>query len=600
MGGSQGADLLHVGEDGTTAWSDDGDGIREPGADTWTTVEVSYRGHAYFVDARYYFLDMQALVNAGWLQTVPASASSDNIPGGTGSYTFYIDHEGKVQTLFSHFPMIQGFVQDIQGPGEPIPTPDIPNNSRPTASITSPADGSTFPSNRSVTFTGSGFDDEDGQLSGNSLVWTSSINGQIGIGGPLDASLSVGNHTITLKAKDSSGTSGSASINISVNSPTPFNSRPVASIAAPAGNFTFLTSGSITFTGSGFDAQDGPLSGDDLVWSSNIDGQIGIGESFSASLSAGNQIITLLATDSLGDIGTATVSITVNEPPPNTAPTASINIPDDVFAYLTTNTIAFAGTGSDAEDGSLSGSSLVWTSDLDGTIGGGVSISVSLSAGSHLITLAAIDSQGASGNESISITVTTPMDVDVTFQKGDGKGAVSETDDAHLESDDEDDNFGGRRSLNVDGRPHHHAVLKFPNLFENGDGQIPLGSTINSATLTLRVSNTTNEDPTVYRVIEPWTESEVTWSERSVDVDWSDEGVDGTGSHAATAVGDFPMSRKGFQSLDVTVSLRSWSNGELNEGWVFIENSTNGADFHSSETRRVNERPKLTVNYTPP
>ena len=196
-----------MGQDGTTAWNDDGDGIREPGEDTWTTVEVSFRGHAYFVDARYYFLDMQALVDAGWLQKVPASASSDNVPGGAGSYTFYIDHEGKVQTLFAHFPKIQGFVQDIQGPGEPVPTPNIPGNTRPTALITSPSDGSTFPSSSSIRFTGTGLDGEDGQLSGNSLVWTSSINGQIGIGSPLDASLSVGDHVITLKAKDSGGPS---------------------------------------------------------------------------------------------------------------------------------------------------------------------------------------------------------------------------------------------------------------------------------------------------------------------------------------------------------------------------------------------------------
>ena len=408
LGGSQGADLLHVGQDGTTAWNDDGDGIREPGEDSWTTVEVSFRGHAYFVDARYYFLDMQALVDAGWLQKVPASASSDNVPGGAGSYTFYIDHEGKVQTLFAHFPKIQGFVQDIQGPGEPVPTPNIPGNTRPTASITSPANGSTFPPSSSIRFTGSGLDGEDGQLSGNFLVWTSSINGQIGIGSPIDASLSVGDHVITLKAKDSAVAFDTASINVSVNSSTPFNSRPVASISAPAGNVTFLTSDSITFTGSAFDDQDGQLSGNTLVWTSNIDGQIGTGESFSASLSPGNQIISLLATDNHGDIGTATVSITVNEAPTNEAPTASINIPDDVFVYLTTDSISFAGTGSDAEDGSLSGSSLVWTSDLEGTIGDGESISISLSAGIHLITFTATDSLGATGNESISITVNPP------------------------------------------------------------------------------------------------------------------------------------------------------------------------------------------------
>ena len=75
---------------------------------------------------------------------------------------------------------------------------------------------------------------------------------------------------------------------------------------------------------------------------------------------------------------------------------------------------------------------------------------------------------------------------------------------------------------------------------------------------------------------------------------------DGTGSHAATPVGNFPMSKKGFQSLNVTASLQIWSNGDLNEGWVFIDNADNGADFDSSEARKTRERPKLTVNYTPP
>lgn len=506
LGGSQGADLLHVGEDGSTAWNDDGDGIREPGEDTWTTVEVSYRGRTYFVDARYYFLDMQALVDAGWLQKAPASASSDNIPGGTGSYTFYIDDEGKVQTLFAYFPMIQGFVQDMPGPGDPIPAPNVPYNSRPTASIISPADGASFPSTGAITFTGSGLDGEDGQVSEDSLTWTSSIDGRLGTGTLLDTPLSVGNHTITLKAKDSSGAYDSTSINISVDTPIPFNSRPAASITAPTGNPAFLTTDSITFTGSGFDAQEGQLSGEALVWTSSIDGHLGTG----------------------------------------------------------------------------------------------TPLIVSLGAGIHTISLTAQDKQGLSDGASITITVAAPPEVEVTFQNGDGKGAVSETDDADLESDKDDKNSGDRGSLKIDASPHKHAVLKFPNIFGDGAGQIPPGSTINSATLTLNISKSTNPDPTVYRIIESWNESKVTWSERRDDDEWSNDGADGTASHAATPVGDFPMSKKGSQSLDVTASLQSWSDGEINEGWVFIDNSDNGADFRSSESKKLEERPKLTVNYTAP
>jgi hypothetical protein len=192
------------------------------------------------------------------------------------------------------------------------------------------------------------------------------------------------------------------------------------------------------------------------------------------------------------------------------------------------------------------------------------------------------------------------MIVDVTFQKGDGKGNVSETDDANLEADDADDNSGNDRKLKVDGRPHTHFVLKFPNIFGNGDNQIPLGSTINSATLTLKVTNSTDADPDLYQLLEGWDESEVTWDERADDFKWSDEGADGTSSHKATAVGRFPATRNGAQSMDVTATLQNWSNGEANVGWVLIDNSNNGADFDSSEARRDRDRPKLTVNYTAP
>jgi PKD repeat protein len=95
-------------------------------------------------------------------------------------------------------------------------------NTAPTASISSPGAGSSFPAGSSISFAGSGSDLEDGALSGSSLVWTSSLNGQIGTGtGFSSSSLSVGTHLITLTATDSKGLTGSATRSITVTDPTP-------------------------------------------------------------------------------------------------------------------------------------------------------------------------------------------------------------------------------------------------------------------------------------------------------------------------------------------------------------------------------------------
>lgn len=85
----------------------------------------------------------------------------------------------------------------------------------PTVSITSPADGASFNSGDSISFAGSASDTEDGDLTA-SLVWTSSIDGQIGTGGSFSTVLSDGTHTITASVTDSGGNTGSDNITITV------------------------------------------------------------------------------------------------------------------------------------------------------------------------------------------------------------------------------------------------------------------------------------------------------------------------------------------------------------------------------------------------
>ena len=88
----------------------------------------------------------------------------------------------------------------------------------PNVNITSPANGSSFMQGYDINFTGQAYDFEDGNLTKGSLVWASSIDGKLGTGNVLPfATLTPGNHTITLTATDSFSLSTVKSIQISVN-----------------------------------------------------------------------------------------------------------------------------------------------------------------------------------------------------------------------------------------------------------------------------------------------------------------------------------------------------------------------------------------------
>lgn len=106
-------------------------------------------------------------------------------------------------------------------------------------------------------------------------------------------------------------------------------------------------------------------------------------------------------------------------PPQNSAPSASIAAPDDEDNFDEGMEITFQGSGSDDEDGALTGGSLAWESDVDGEIGTGETVSTSgLSQGHHIVTLTATDSEGASATEQIGVRVRPPgenITVDLTI-----------------------------------------------------------------------------------------------------------------------------------------------------------------------------------------
>ncbi len=184
------------------------------------------------------------------------------------------------------------------------------------------------------------------------------------------------------------------------------NTAPVASISVPAEAATFNEGSKITFTGAGTDTEDGTLSGAALYWGSSIDGRLGIGSILrDVDLSTGTHAITITATDTAGAAHAVSIALTIN-PIGNTLPTVSITSPSGGDTFSVGEYITFTGTGTDTEDGDLTGNSLTWTSNKNKMIGIGTSFETDmLASGEHIVTLTATDDANTKTSTNITITI---------------------------------------------------------------------------------------------------------------------------------------------------------------------------------------------------
>ena len=267
-------------------------------------------------------------------------------------------------------------------------------NNPPVVTILSPASGASSIEGVSITLAASALDTEDGGLA--SINWQSDLQGDLGAGIDLNVNLVVGVHTITATATDSSGKTGSQSVSYEVL----FNNPPVLTITSPVNGSSNIEGESATLSASAIDVEDGDIS--PLVsWNSDIQGSLGMAPSISVTLNAGTHVITASVSDALGKTSVQTVSYTVvfNNPPVVTITSPLAN--SSSIEGLTVNLIA---TVADTEDGDVSINTR-WSSDIQGYLGMGSNLPVSLQVGVHNITATVTDSHGKTTTQTIVSTV---------------------------------------------------------------------------------------------------------------------------------------------------------------------------------------------------
>ena len=141
----------------------------------------------------------------------------------------------------------------------------------------------------------------------------------------------------------------------------------------------------------------------------------------------GNHNITFTATDHGGLTSTASVQVTVVNKPPNEP---FINSPPAAASVTAGCNIIFSGGAYDQEDTFITGTGLVWSSNIDGIIGTGAELKDKLTTpGTHLVRLTAIDSVGESSFKEHTINVNPSTDgcpptVKIVSPPSEGKGAV--------------------------------------------------------------------------------------------------------------------------------------------------------------------------------
>ncbi|MCL4207829.1 MAG: DNRLRE domain-containing protein [Pirellulaceae bacterium] len=168
-----------------------------------------------------------------------------------------------------------------------------------------------------------------------------------------------------------------------------------------------------------------------------------------------------------------------------------------------------------------------------------------------------------------------------------------------------------------DAANENQGLIRFDDLIGSGPGQIPAGSTIHAAVLTLAgtIPDAPGNGGTFHAMLQDWTDASSTWNSWGSGI--QADGIEARAAYNSRAGNDSlaPLVQGAFNPFDVTADVQDWVRGELpNYGWAILPwpGGTNGWGFASSEAYegdanlgvdppvRPNERPQLRVYFTAP
>ncbi|MXY08374.1 MAG: DNRLRE domain-containing protein [Rhodothermaceae bacterium] len=245
----------------------------------------------------------------------------------------------------------------------------------------------------------------------------------------------------------------------------------------------------------------------------------------------------------------------------------------------------------------------------DGNSGSGEKASHTYASfGRYAATLKVTDDFGATARAKKTIAVRDSHSVTVSFQ--DGMAPTTDyrgTRDTKIRENSPGEFFGSDTEIEVDGDSDKAGLLKWDL------SSIPANSTILSAEIILEITNGSTDTYEVYELKRDWEEGESNWYQYSYGNMWQVEGANGSDDRGSDdrgsdVLGSFDAEFPGRDTIRLDqaamTAIKGWvDDPSTNHGFILLDyddSSSDGIDFDSREISAADNRPKLTVTYTPP
>lgn len=184
---------------------------------------------------------------------------------------------------------------------------------------------------------------------------------------------------------------------------------------------------------------------------------------------------------------------------------------------------------------------------------------------------------------------------------------LAATADAYIHADAKTTNYGASASLVVSGRPDEAALLKWDL------SSIPAGSTLQSAMLTINVTDTSVNTYEIYELKRSWTESQATWKVAANKTNWQAVGAQGALDIGSTVLGTvnpvpYDPTAIGLRSVTLNAAglaiVQGWLNNPASNFGFTLQNYANANKddlvFSSRESSVAANRPQLQLVFIPP